>query len=75
MLGTAVAQTVSTGDGLVKQTQLSEIFDVQAASVASASGFAEEGNARSLIRVPQKAEPPAEAAARGRIQELMADCR
>jgi hypothetical protein len=55
---------------LVKETQLSEFFDVQAASVASASGFAEESNARSLIRVPQKAAPPAEAAARGRIQEL-----
>jgi len=69
-LGTAAAQTVSTGLSLVKETQLSEFFDVQAASVASASGFAEESNARSLIRVPQKAAPPAEAAASGPIQEL-----
>jgi hypothetical protein len=70
LLGPAAAQSLPTGDGAPKQNQPSEIVELQAAFAAPASGFAQENNARSLIRVPQKAAPPAEAAARGRIQEL-----
>ena len=70
VLGTAAAQSLPTGDGAPKQNQPSEIVELQAAFAAPASGFAQENNARSLIRVPQKAAPPAEAAASGPIQEL-----